>query len=62
MNTATPADYSAARDRLAQAQRDRAAENFLKAPAEVLALVSDKLTALKRRRDQLQVLGGPGLR
>ena len=33
---------------------DRAAENFLRAPAEVLDLIGEKLTALKRQRDHLQ--------
>lgn len=33
---------------------DRAAENFLRAPAEILDLVAEKLTALKRRREHLQ--------
>lgn len=32
---------------------DRAAENFLRAPAEVLDLVSNKLTALKRQRENV---------
>lgn len=33
---------------------DRAAENFLRAPAEVLDLVGKKLTALKRQREHVQ--------
>jgi site-specific DNA recombinase len=33
---------------------DRAADNFLRAPAEVLDLVGAKLTALKRRREHVQ--------
>ena len=33
---------------------DRAAENFLRAPAEVLDLVGEKLTALKRQREHVQ--------
>jgi hypothetical protein len=32
---------------------DRAAENFLRAPSEVLDLIGNKLTALKRQREQL---------
>jgi site-specific DNA recombinase len=33
---------------------DRAAENFLRAPAEVLDLVGQKLTAVKRQREHVQ--------
>jgi hypothetical protein len=33
---------------------DRAADNFLRAPAEVLDLISKKLTGLKRQRESLQ--------
>lgn len=33
---------------------DKASENFLRAPAEVLDLVGQKLTALKRQRDHVQ--------
>lgn len=33
---------------------DHAAENFLRAPSEILDVVAEKLTALKRRREHLQ--------
>ncbi len=33
---------------------DRASENFLRAPADVLDLIGEKLSALKRQRDHLQ--------
>jgi site-specific DNA recombinase len=33
---------------------ERGVENFLRAPAEVLEMVGEKLTALKRQRDHLQ--------
>jgi hypothetical protein len=44
------------RKRLAGLNReiDRAAENLLRAPAEVLGLIGEKLSALKRQRDHLQ--------
>jgi site-specific DNA recombinase len=46
----------ASRKRLSDLNReiDRAAENFLRAPAEVLDVIGQKLTALKRQRDHLQ--------
>jgi site-specific DNA recombinase len=33
---------------------DRAADNFLRAPADVLGLIGDKLSALKRQRDHVE--------
>jgi site-specific DNA recombinase len=44
------------RKQLAELDReiDRAAENFLRAPAEVLDLIGKKLTALKRQRQHVQ--------
>ena len=44
------------RSRLADLDReiDRAAENFLRAPADVLDLIGRKLTALKRQREHVQ--------
>lgn len=44
------------RKQLAELDReiDRAAENFLRAPAEILDLVGQKITALKRQREHVQ--------
>jgi site-specific DNA recombinase len=52
----SPKDTADLRKQLADLDRevDRAAENFLRAPAEVLDLVSNKLTALKRQREHVQ--------
>lgn|GEM_PF-2606423 len=47
---AEPVDTLAGLDR----EIDKAAENFLRAPAEVLDLVGNKLTALKRQREHVQ--------
>jgi hypothetical protein len=33
---------------------DRAAENILKAPSELLNVIAEKLTAMKRERDHLE--------
>ncbi len=52
----SPAGLEAMRKQVSELNReiDRAAENFLRAPAEVLDLIGAKLTAMKRQRDQLQ--------
>jgi hypothetical protein len=49
-------DSGGLRRQLADLDReiDQAAQNFLRAPAEVLDLVGEKLTAMKRRRQHLQ--------
>lgn len=53
---ASPAGLEALRKQVSELKReiDRAAENFLRAPAEVLDLIGAKLTAMKRQRDQHQ--------
>ena len=50
-----PRETAGLRKQLAEMDReiDRAAENFLRAPSEVLDLVGKKLTALKRQREHL---------
>ena len=54
--TASPKDTRDLRKQLTQLDReiDQAAENFLRAPAEILDLVGKKLTALKRQRESVQ--------
>jgi site-specific DNA recombinase len=54
---ASPKDTADLRKQLAELDReiDLAAENFLRAPAEVLDLVGNKLTALKRQREHVRV-------